>query len=333
MNTLNYIGCKNKLFEKLFSIFRENIPDIENKSFSDIFMGTGIVSYNMLGKCKSVVSNDLETYSFVIGNAILKSNYTTKLKNIIIECNNLKEVEGLIYKYYSPHQECDRMFFTNSNAKKGDAIRMHIQELLSSNYITESEFYFLLASLLVSIDKVANTTCVYGAYLKKFKQSSLKPLILDPIHKNEDIKTEDNSVYQEFAEKLEYKADITYLDPPYNQRSYSANYFVLNFIAKYDNTIIPKGKTGLIDKNVSDFCSKVKVKNAFQTLIDNIRSRYILLSYNNEGLLSEGDIKNILSKKGMVKLYKIEYKKFKAQQKVDGDYVYEYLWFVDTLKE
>lgn len=330
MNTLNYIGCKNKLFDRLFSIFEENIPDIQNKSFSDLFMGTGIVSYNMLGKCKSVISNDLETYSFVIGNAILKVNYSDKLKNIITECNNLPEVEGLIYKYYSPHQECERMFFTNSNAKKGDAIRIYIQELLDTDYITIYEFYFLLASLLVSIDKVANTTCVYGAYLKKFKQSSLKPIILEPIHKNKDIETGDNSVYQEFAENLECKSDITYIDPPYNQRSYSSNYFVLNFIAKYDKTIMPKGKTGLIDKNRSNFCSKTNVKNAFKKLINNIKSTYILLSYNNEGLLSEDDIKSILSEKGLVKLYKIEYKKFKAQKKIDGDCVYEYLWFVDT---
>ena len=330
MNTLNYIGCKSKLFDKLFSIFQENIPDIHNKSFGDLFMGTGIVSYNMLGKCKSVIGNDLETYSFVIANAILKSNYSQKLKNIIKDCNNLPEVEGLIYKYYSPHQECERMFFTNSNAKKGDAIRIYIQELLDNKSITMSEFYFLLASLLVSIDRVANTTCVYGAYLKKFKQSSLKSIYLEPIHKNIDINTEDNCVYQEFSEKLEYKSDITYLDPPYNQRSYSSNYFVLNFIAKYDKTIIPYGKTGLIDKNRSDFSSKTKVKNAFKTLIDNIKSKYILLSYNNEGLLSENEIKDILSKKGIVKLYKIEYKKFKAQKKIEGEYVYEYLWFVET---
>lgn len=330
MNTLNYIGCKNKLFDTIFSIFEENIPDLKNKSFSDLFMGTGIVSYNMLGNCKSVLSNDLETYSFIIGNALLKCNYSIKLKNIINECNNLSEVDGLIYKYYSPNKDCERMFFTNSNAKKADAIRIYIQELLDNNSISISEFYFLLASLIVSVDKVANTTCVYGAYLKKFKQSSLKSLILDPIHKSEDVNTENNLVYQEFAEKLEYKSDITYLDPPYNQRSYSSNYFVLNFIAKYDENIIPKGKTGLFDKNRSDFSSKLKVKKAFSNLIKNIKSRYILLSYNNEGLLTENEVKNILSKKGSVKLYKIEYKKFKAQKKINGEYVYEYLWFVDT---
>lgn len=174
---------------------------------------------------------------------------------------------------------------------------MHLNKLLKSNDITQNEFYFLVSSLLISIDKVANTTCVYGAYLKLFKESSKKPLFLEPIHKKTDIKTEENTVSQDFAENVENKTDITYLDPPYNNRSYSANYFVLNFIAKYDDTIIPRGKTGLIDENKSNFSKKTKVKEAFKTLIDNINSQYIILSYNNEGLLSEDELKDILSKK------------------------------------
>ena len=328
MNTLNYIGCKNKLFKSIYSIIEENIPDITSKSFSDLFMGTGIISYNMIDKCKSIHANDLETYSSYIGQAILKCNYSTKLENIIKDCNLLQEVEGLIYKYYSPNQSCERMFFTNSNAKKADSIRIHINQLLESQSINKEEFYFLVASLLTSIDKIANTACVYGAYLKSFKESSKKNLILEPIHKKTDINIQENIVTQDFAENIENKTDITYLDPPYNNRSYSANYFVLNFIAKYDNSIIPRGKTGLIDENKSNFSKKTKVKEAFQELLNKINSKYIILSYNNEGLLSEDEIKYILSKKGQVKLYKIKYNKFKSQKKVDGDFVYEYVWIV-----
>ncbi len=330
MNTLNYIGCKNKLFNTIYSVLEDNIPNIKDKTFSDLFMGTGIISYNMIDKCKSVHANDLETYSFYIGNALLKCNYSNKLEKIIEECNKLDETEGLIYKYYSPNSSSDRMFFTNSNAKKADAIRTHINTLFNSKSITQNEFYFLVSSLLTSIDKVANTTCVYGAYLKSFKQSSKKSLILEPIHKKTDIKTEENTVSQDFAENTENKTDITYLDPPYNNRSYSANYFVLNFIAKYDDTIIPRGKTGLIDENRSNFSKKTKVKDAFKTLIDNISSKYIILSYNNEGLLSEDELKDILSKKGEVKLHKIKYNKYKSQQNVDGDFVYEYIWFISS---
>jgi len=332
MNTLNYIGCKHKLFPSLFSIFEKEIPDLKDKTFSDLFMGTGTISYHMLDKCKSIFANDLETYSYMIGNALLKCNYSEKLEKIIEECNELKEVEGLIYKYYSPHSECERMFFTNSNAKKTDAIRIHLNQLLSNQHIDLFEFYFLVASLIVSIDKVANTTCVYGAYLKLFKSSSLKKMKMEPIHQLKTIDTNINQVTQGFAEQIEQKTDITYLDPPYNQRSYSSNYFVLNFIAKYDETIIPKGKTGLFDKNQSHFCSKVKIKQAFQTLLDRTSSRYIILSYNNEGLLSENELKDILLKRGSVHLYKIKYNKFKSQQNVEVNFVYEFLWVVDTQK-
>lgn len=327
MNTLNYIGCKRTLFDRLFSIFQENIPNIDHLTFSDLFMGTGVVSYQMLDKCRAVYANDLESYSYVIGRALLKCNYSDRLRDLIKECNALPGVEGLIYKNYSPAGE--RMFFTLENAKKADAIRQH----LSTLNLPEEEFHFLLASLLVSVDKVANTACVYGAYLKKFKASAIKQLVLEPIHTRRDIRVEENLVTRGFAEQTDHKADVTYLDPPYNQRSYSANYFPLNYIVSYDESIIPKGKTGTIDKNQSSFCSKPKIREAFRKLLENISSHYVLLSYNNEGLLSEDEIREILVSRGSVKLYKIKYNKFKAQKNVDGDFVYEYLWVVDTTGE
>ena len=40
--------------------------------------------------------------------------------------------------------------------------------------------------------------------------------------------------------------DVVYLDPPYNQRQYSANYSPLNYMAHYDDTLEIYGKTGLI---------------------------------------------------------------------------------------
>ena len=53
MNTLNYIGCKHTLFNTLLSVCKENINDIENKSFMDLFAGTGIVGFNMQNSFKS----------------------------------------------------------------------------------------------------------------------------------------------------------------------------------------------------------------------------------------------------------------------------------------
>ena len=192
-----------------------------------------------------------------------------------------------------------------------------------------------MASLLISIDKIANTSSVYGAYLKKYKKSSEKKLFIKPVHKIEKIKNT-NDVYNEKMEEfiLNKKFDIVYLDPPYNHRQYSSNYSPLNYIASYNEKIELIGKTGLIkDYNKSIFCSKVKVKDAFINMIENLNCKYIILSYNNEGLLNFDILKEFLLLKGDTILYKINYAKFKSQKTKINQTVIEYLWFVNTLEK
>lgn len=338
MNTLNYIGSKHTLFDTLLFVCKENINDMETKTLMDLFAGTGTVGFNMLKHFKNCDANDLEYYSYIINVALIKCSYTENIQKLINVCNNLALVDGLIYNNFSPTSTCERMFFTNNNARKTDAIRQYIGTLHKTSQITDNEFHFLLASLLVSIDKVANTSCVYGSYLKTYKASALKELILKPIHTRTELK-EGNTVYNELAEKLmeigsSKYYDVIYIDPPYNQRQYSANYSPLNYIAHYDTNIVLKGKTALIDNyNKSKFCKKTDVKRVFTDLINGANSNYLIISYNNEGLLSIEELKQMLLKKGLVKLYKIQYNKFKAHQGVDKKYVEEYVWFVDTSKK
>jgi len=329
MNTLNYIGCKHTLCPHLINIISEQIPDLQNKSFLDLFAGTGSVSYRIQNLVKTCNSNDLEYYSFVINYALIKSNYSDKIQQILDECNKLLGIEGLVTTSYSG----ERMFFTENNSKKCDAIRQFIEEYKLTKQINNEEYYFLLASLLVSMDKVANTSCVYGAFLKEFKKTALKDLLVQPIHKNTELKSKLNQVYNLRAEELSLQNefyDVVYMDPPYNQRQYSANYCPLNYIALYDKNIVLKGKTGLIDGyNKSKFCSKLTVKESFKQILDNIKCNYIFISYNNEGLLPYNEMEELFSSYGELKIYKIEYKKFKAHKNVDGDKVYEYLWFIN----
>jgi adenine-specific DNA-methyltransferase len=341
METLNYIGSKKTLFKTLKHICDENIneKDILEYSFVDLFAGTGTIGFNMNNYFSKIIANDLEYYSYVINYALLKSNWSKKLEDIIKECNNLSGVKGLIYNNFSPNSKCERMFFTNENAEKCDAIRQHINTLLEKGSIIFDEYMFLLGSLLISIDKMANTSSVYGAYLKKYKKSALKPLIFKPIHtivqKHKNNIVYNNDIIElvkdnKFNKNLGSSDYVIYLDPPYNQRQYSSNYSPLNYIALYDNNIELLGKTGLIKNyNKSDFCSKVKVKSTFINLIKNLKAKYIILSYNNEGLVSFNDLKEILLDIGDVILYKIEYNKFKAQKNVEKSKVIEYIWFVN----
>ena len=128
--------------------------------------------------------------------------------------------------------------------------------------------------------------------------------------------------------------DITYFDPPYNNRQYSSNYHPLNFISKYDSSIIPYGKTGLLENsNKSKYSISKNVEETFKSLIDKINTKYILLSYNNEGIMSSNTIRKILKKKGKTTLYKYEYKKFKSQSKQENETVYEYLYLCEVGKK
>ena len=342
MNTLNYIGSKHTLFNTILKICNENIPEKKNLTFMDMFAGTGTIGFHIQDYFKSVCANDLEQYSYIINCALLQCNYSPKLQQIIDDCNTFTisenddlTTENLIYTNSSPNDTCERMFFTSENAKKCDIIRVHIEKLFKvSQEITVEEYRFLLASLIVSTDKIANTTSVYGAYLKQYKTSALKPIILTPIHKKTNIVVSNNSVFNMLAESITEKCDVVYIDPPYNQRQYAANYSPLNYIAQYNSEVVLTGKTGLIkDYNKSKFCSKPQVKTVFIELIQNIQCRYIIMSYNNEGLLDIDTLKTILKEKGDVKLYKIQYNKFKAQQNVAKKHTEEYVWFVDTGKK
>ena len=109
------------------------------------------------------------------------------------------------------------------------------------------------------------------------------------------------------------EGDILYLDPPYNSRQYSANYHLLNTIADY-KSFTPKGKTELREYNKSNYCSKAKVQHTFKDLIRNARFRYIVLSYNNEGIMPMQTIEQIMTKYGNYQMFQKEHQRFKADK-------------------
>ncbi|WP_104760633.1 DNA adenine methylase [Helicobacter cetorum] len=312
---MNYIGSKYKLI----AFIKENIHavvgnNLSNAIFCDLFAGTGIVGRAFKLAVRKVISNDLEYYSFVLNqNYIYNTKEIPNKEELINMLNSVTLKKGFIYSHYSLGGS-KRQYFSEINAQKIDAMRLKIEELKLSQSIDSNTYYFLLASLLESADKVANTASVYGAFLKQLKRSAQKELVLESAHF--DLSKNSNEVYQQDSNDLIEKisGDILYLDPPYNARQYGANYHLLNTIATY-KPFIPKGKTGLPNYQKSSYCSRAKILNAFENLIKKARFKYIFLSYNNEGLMSETEIRNILEKYGAYSLVTKTYTRFKADNK------------------
>lgn len=245
---MNYIGSKSKLVPFIKdAVYSVAGRDLSGKVFCDLFAGTGIVGRTFKKEVKKVISNDIEYYSYVLNKNYIENHKPFEYKRFIDELNGLKPSEnGFIYNNYCAGSNSGRQYFKDANGKKIDAVRKKIEQWHKIGKINCNVYYFLLASLLEAADKVANTASVYGAFLKHIKQSAQKDLFLEPalfeINKNK------HKVYKDDSNRLINKisGDILYLDPPYNERQYGANYHLLNTIAKYDK-FAPKGKTGLRD--------------------------------------------------------------------------------------
>lgn len=325
---MNYIGRKNKLSSWIKEEIKEVVgEDLSNKVFCDLFAGTGIIGRIFKKEVKKVISNDIEYYSYILNKNYICNNTKLNIKKYINILNNLELKKGFIYQNYCPKQS-QRMYFSDENGQIIDSVRMQIQQWKNNNEISFQMYYFLIASLLESSDEVANTASVYGSFLKKLKKTAQQKLIIKPAIF--DITNNFNEVFLEDSNKLILKinGDILYLDPPYNKRQYGSNYHILNTIAKYDE-FIPKGKTGVREYEKSKYCSKIHVKKEFEELIKNANFKYIFLSYNNEGLMSETNIKEIMSKYGKYSFKTKLYKRFKANKTNDVLKTHEHLHILE----
>jgi adenine-specific DNA-methyltransferase len=313
---MNYIGSKYKLSHFIVSTIKSVVgQNLSDKVFCDIFAGTGIIGRNFKNAVKKVIANDCEYYSFVLNkNYIENHTKITEKEHFIEKLNNLPLIEnGFIYKNYCVGGNGERQYFSDENGKKIDTIRIEIEQWKNENEINENLYYFLLASLLESADKSANTASVYGAYLKNLKKTAKKTIILEAA--DFEINSKNHEVFNENSNDLINKisGDILYLDPPYNARQYGANYHLLNTIAEY-KPFVPQGKTGLRKYEKSKYCSKNVVENEFENLIKNAQFQYIFLSYNNEGLMPVENIQKIMQKYGKYDLQETYYQRFKADK-------------------
>ena len=339
IHRLNYIGSKFQLIPWLELVIKEKTgwADFRGKRIGDFFAGTGIISHHFRSLGATTLTNDAELYSSIISEAFALSVFSPLCQQFIQWANAEiakaahTQSEGYIFKNYSPSPGCERMFFTLENAKRIDYIRGEIEKI----YCNPAEYKFLVASLLLSADAVSNVPAVYGCYLKKFKAKAEKPLVLKPIHNNTIVPLATSKAYHSDVLTPTFLsdaiADAVYLDPPYNERQYSKNYFPLNMIAKTPEELLKEpaltGKTGIPQACfISPFCKKTEVRSAFKKVIKGIKAQWVFLSYSSESLIKKDDMVALLKEFGEVSVSERDYKRFKSFEYNEDKKILEYLF-------
>ncbi len=319
---MRYIGGKSKLLDFIESTIAANTRGV--RSVLDIFSGSGIVSSFLQSKGYDVISNDILYFSYIInrgsiGISELPSFKTLGIPDVLEYLNNLRAEDTtfpaekfFITNNYSPTGDCKRMYFQPDNAVKIDIIRLTIEDWKTRGLLNDDEYFYLLASLINAVPFVSNITGVYAAYLKFWDVRTFNKLHLEAPAVGNPHQTI-RCFNSDFREIAALPADILYADPPYNERDYFPNYHILETIARYDYPAI-KGVTGLRPYTKSPFCSKKNVVQAFRDLIESSNSRYVLISYNNEALLSTEALSEIClnyAREGTFRLFEKDYRRYK----------------------
>jgi adenine-specific DNA-methyltransferase len=312
LHNRRYIGSKHKLIEWIFSILGKECE--RGGSFVDIFAGTGVVAAVAARHFDEIVLNDFLHSNYAIYQAFFgKGDWDReKIDNIVKDYNNIN-IYHLDDNYFS--KNFGGKYFSKPSAKIIGFIRENIDENRAN--LTEKEYYILLASLLYSIDKAANTVGHYDAYFKKDHIEDgffMRPI--DPI----EVKSV--AIYREDANQLAKRinANIVYIDPPYNSRQYSRFYHVLETLTKWDKPQLFGTALKPTEENMSDYC-RVSAKDRLRELVNDLKANYLAVSYNNtydsksnssKNKITLQEIKNILSSKGKTKVFEKDYRHFNA---------------------
>lgn len=297
---MKYIGNKNNLIQWIIYILSNEKIYLKNKIILDGFLGTGAFSKVAIkeGAKKVYGCEILKSMCFYSTYNVLGINEKSfaKIRESFLD---KKINNGYFFKNFST--ESKRNFFSNENAKKIDSM------LESWNNFDEVE----KGLAIDMVDKVSNTAGTYGAFLKIWRSMALKNIEdYNSINISWNNKKSHFKALNISIDKFNKEVDIAYFDPPYNSRQYGSYYHILERIVDRNTNINSKSGVLKSDSN-SEFSKKATHKDKIFSLIDNVKSKVVIISYNNEGIITLSEWKKFLSKYKF-KIFFKEYKRYKT---------------------
>ncbi|MCX8053500.1 MAG: DNA adenine methylase, partial [Armatimonadetes bacterium] len=336
-----YIGNKRKLLPLIDTAVR--LTGVSRGTFVDLFAGSGVVSRLAKVRGFRVIANDWEPYCEVINRAYIEINRPPEFRQLngmraaFAFLNELPGVKGYIATHYCPEDDenydtsRERMFYTQSNGRRIDAIREQIMTWREAGVIDSFEEAVLLAPLIFQASYCSNTSGVFKgfhngwggktktAWYRIRSRLTVRPPVFFDNGQINQVLREDAA---EVARRLD--CDIAYLDPPYNQHQYGANYHLLNTVALWDKPSVSRyiSGNGARDKAAirtdwrtsrrSSYCYRSSALEALEDLIGALRARFILTSYSTDGIMPVDAMMERLGERGELNVVLRQYKRYRV---------------------
>ena len=299
---IKYIGSKRLLIEHLVTAI--GAFDGVNRVL-DLFSGTSRVGHALKKAGFEVFANDHLSYASTIARCYVEADRDVVLADVE---EGLRRLSSVTPKAgYFTETFCEKArYFQPKNGARIDAMREEIDRMDPPPVLRA----VLLTSLMEAADRVDSTTGVQMAYLKQWSKRSNKDLEL----RVPDMLPGPGHAMQldagEAAQAVD--VDLVYLDPPYNQHSYMGNYHIWETLVRWD---APEAY-GIAQKRLecrsykSPFNSKKRIHDALRSTFAAIRSPYFVVSFNNEGHVSQQEMEEILTPYGELRVVAVDFPRY-----------------------
>jgi len=335
---ITYIGNKRALIpsiNRLLGEIRLRLG-VDKLKTGDLFSGSGAVSRLLKQHSSLVVANDLESYSCIISDCFLSNKEDVPVAEVAAIVDRLNRradagdyESGFIRELYAPVDEQnitteDRVFYTINNAMRLDSFAQWIHE--EDAAIRP----FLLAPLMSRASVHTNTAGVFKGFYKNTETKkgefggrgrNALTRILGQIRMEVPVFSNFNSdkiVLQGDAASVAKQLpelDLVYLDPPYNQHPYGANYFMLDYLHRYIKPKDISKVSGIpTDWNRSSFNVRSKALASLSATVESINARFLLISFNDEGFVSPQDMRDLLTSMGDLSELAVEYNTYRGSR-------------------
>lgn len=287
---IKYIGSKRTLIPSIL----QAIDAIDGViSVLDLFSGTSRVGHALKRDGYQVHANDHNAYAAALATCYVQADegHCKAATGLIDEFNSLPGRPG-----YFTETFCERSkFFRPNNGARVDAIR----EAIATKSLDPELEAIVLVSLMEAADRVDSTTGLQMAYLKSWAPRAYQDLMLrlpDLLPRPSAGKCSARQLEAASA-AAEIETDVTYIDPPYNQHSYLGNYHIWETLVRWDKPDVYGVACKRVDcrSRRSVFNSRRHCHSAMHDLLRKVRSKHVVVSFNNEGFIRREEMEMMLA--------------------------------------
>lgn len=306
---IKYLGSKRRLVPALQHLFRLSGA----QTALDLFTGTTRAAQAFKSEGGIVTAVDVARYSHVFASCYIATDGASidrkELQDALDYLAALPGEEGYFTEVFCRKSR----FFQPFNGQRVDAIRNAIDSDFSDSPLRN----ILLTSLIEGADRVDSTTGVQMAYVKSWADRSYKQMELRVPNLLNGTGT---AILGDATEKVANlgRFDFAYLDPPYNQHRYFTNYHIWETLVAWDAPehygVACKRLDARDEQTKSVFNKKREMPLALKNTIESVKSKIVVISYNNESWVSQEELETAAKVHGSVVTLFFESKRYIGSQ-------------------